>query len=59
MRVVRVQTSRNWKGRRIYLVGHRVHHGATGCSLIALGMILAYHDRRDWRRWIADLVKEL
>lgn len=36
------------KGRRVYLFGHRIHHGAVGVGLAVAGALLAYHDRRDW-----------
>lgn len=36
------------KGRRVYLFGHRIHHGAVGVGLALVGAVLAYHDRRDW-----------
>jgi hypothetical protein len=52
-------------GRRVWVFGQRVHHGATGCaliaagvsarslSLVAVGVALVIHDRRDWRVWVA------
>lgn len=37
--------------RRVHIAGRRVHHGAVGVALIALGVTLAIHDRADWRVW--------
>jgi uncharacterized membrane protein len=57
--------------QRIYVLGQRCHHGATGCALVALGVLLrgrmrplaaliggmlVFHDRHDWRAWF---VREL
>jgi hypothetical protein len=57
--MVRVVKGKKPAGRRVYIVGHRIHHGFTGCVLTALGICLAVHDRKDYRRWLKDLVKEL
>jgi len=35
-------------GRRVRVLGLRVHHGLLGASLAALGLVLVWHDRRDW-----------
>lgn len=40
-------------GRRVYLLGARVHHGLTGCVLALIGAALAWADRRDFP-WLAD-----
>lgn len=50
-------------GPRVWIVGQRVHHGATGAVLLAAarrrpwlafaGLALCAHDRRDWRAWFA------
>lgn len=37
--------------RRVWLCGQRVHHGAVGLGLIALGVALSVHDRADVRDW--------
>lgn len=46
-------------GMKFYVRTHRVHHGFTGMVFTAIGLTLAIHDRRDWRRWLKDLVREL
>lgn len=51
------------QGRRCWLVGQRIHHGAVGIT-VALGLVAtkhprlaaaallpAWHDRHDWRIW--------
>lgn len=50
-------------GRRVYVLGYRVHHGHTGLAiltagvvlgsrrLIALGALLCADDAWDWRHW--------
>jgi hypothetical protein len=50
-------------GPRIWVGGRRLHHGAIGCVLAVLGvalrkrpillgaLLLALHDRADWRVW--------
>lgn len=37
--------------RRVWLAGQRLHHGAVGVGMIALGTLLAVHDRRDVKDW--------
>jgi hypothetical protein len=32
---------------KVYVAGRRLHHGLTGCILIALGAALVAHDRAD------------
>lgn len=52
------------QGPRVWVCGQRLHHGATGCALVAaalgrrkprtlalIGCLLALHDRHDWRVW--------
>jgi hypothetical protein len=39
------------KLRRCWLFGQRMHHGPVGVAFIALGTLLAIHDRRDYRDW--------
>lgn len=50
------------RGRRVWVAGQRVHHGSVGVALLAVGvrrhrallavgLLLAAHDRRDWRDW--------
>jgi hypothetical protein len=48
---------------RCWIAGQRVHHGLTGCVLVATGaathrrvltatgVMLMLHDRADWRDW--------
>lgn len=50
-------------GPRCWIVGQRVHHGATGAAMVAAGimarqplvvaagLMLCAHDRHDWRTW--------
>jgi hypothetical protein len=40
------------KSLRIYIRGYRIHHGTIGCTLAAIGVLLATHDRADWRDWV-------
>lgn len=51
-------------GPRVWVAGQRVHHGSVGIALLAAGLrrhrtllaaglLLAAHDRRDWRAWFA------
>lgn len=35
-------------GYRVYICGRRLHHGLTGALLIPLGLLLCWHDRRDF-----------
>lgn len=42
-----------YKNRRLYLHGHRLHHGMVGSILAAIGAILMLHDRRD-APWTQD-----
>lgn len=54
---------RHPSGPRCWVVGQRVHHGATGCvllaaalllrrrALLAAGLVLCAHDRADARVW--------
>ena len=58
---------RHPNGPRVWIFGQRVHHGMTGCLLLAwsakfrrrrrliagLGLALCAHDRADWRAWFA------
>ncbi len=53
------------QGRRMWVVGQRLHHGATGCAMLSLvltrrtrplaliGAALIAHDRADWRIWFS------
>lgn len=52
MIVKMIPSPTNPRGRRVYIIKRRLHHGFTGCIFVALGTILALHDRRDWREWI-------
>jgi hypothetical protein len=56
---------RHPNGVRLYVAHQRIHHGATGCVLLAAATLrrkraallcaalLVAHDRRDWRVWFA------
>lgn len=58
-----VHIQRHPNGPRVYVAGQRLHHGATGCLLVAIGrrhralmlaaLALVAHDRNDWRVWFA------
>lgn len=37
--------------RRLWLAGHRVHHGLTGVLLLATGAALMLHDWKDRSLW--------
>ena len=39
--------------RRVWICGQRVHHGATGIVLAALGAALVAHDWKDRPVWFA------
>lgn len=56
--IVKVTTHKTYSGKRVYVIGHRVHHGFTGCLLVAFGSFLLVHDRKDFKRWFKDLIKE-
>jgi hypothetical protein len=34
--------------KRLYVFGVRIHHGAVGLALSAIGVALVIHDRADW-----------
>jgi hypothetical protein len=34
--------------KRLYVFGARIHHGAVGLALSAIGVALVIHDRADW-----------
>lgn len=36
------------RSRRVYVGRHRIHHGAFGVALTLIGVLCAYHDRRDY-----------
>jgi hypothetical protein len=37
--------------RRVWCCGQRIHHGAVGVGMIALGTLLCVHDRSDAYEW--------
>lgn len=56
--------------RRVYVAGRRVHHGLVGVAMVAAGIVLAVHDRKDFpwlpayevewpypHPWLASVVK--
>jgi hypothetical protein len=68
VRVVIVRVVSYPQGPRVWIVGQRCHHGATGAVLIVAalgrhgrartagiltGLLLCAHDRHDWRVWFA------
>lgn len=42
--------------RKLYVFGFRIHHGLQGCALVALGLILTFHDRKDFPWRLRDLL---
>lgn len=38
--------------RRLWLFKRRCHHGMVGCMVVSLGLLLAWHDRADYREWL-------
>lgn len=36
---------------QVWVFKRRWHHGATGCLAVLFGVLLAWHDRRDFRDW--------
>lgn len=47
-------------GPRLWICGHRVHHGLTGVLLVLAGVALAAHDRHDRASWFArELLHQL
>jgi hypothetical protein len=49
MTLFRLRVGRGFPWVQLEICGHRVHHGL-------IGLALAVHDGRDWRRWIPDLL---
>lgn len=60
----------NRKLRRVYFRGRRVHHGLVGAMMMAVGVVLVWHDRHDFpwlpvrevewpypHPWLASVVK--
>ena len=45
--------------RRVWVCGQRVHHGATGILLAALGAALVAHDWKDRPVWFARGAQEI
>lgn len=39
---------------RVYICGYRVHHGLVGAALAAAGILLVWHDRRDFPWPVVD-----
>lgn len=48
MAVIEVYRVEGAPGRRVTVLGARVHHGLCGVVLLGVGIALALHDRRDW-----------
>jgi hypothetical protein len=44
--------------RRVWVCGQRVHHGATGIALAALGAALVAHDWKDRPVWFSRGAQE-
>lgn len=43
-----------WRAWRCWIMGRRLHHGAFGLALVAVGLALVWHDRADYP-WRMDL----
>lgn len=56
-RLVRIDTAPG-RGARLYVCGHRCHHGLTGATLTLIGAVLMVHDWHDHNRWLGDLIRE-
>jgi hypothetical protein len=47
------------RDNKLWVAGHRLHHGLTGCAFVVVGAVLALHDRADYKKWVPDfLTKE-
>jgi hypothetical protein len=42
--------------RQVFVKGRRLHHGLVGAIAITAGLVLAVHDRKDFTRWIPDVL---
>ena len=42
--------------RQVFVKGHRLHHGLVGAVAILAGAVLAVYDRKDFTRWIPDVL---
>lgn len=38
----------DWQLKRCWVLGKRLHHGLAGAAMVAIGLALAVHDRKDW-----------
>lgn len=55
-RVRIVRYARTPSGLRCYVLGRRLHHFTAGLVLVAVGVVLCWHDRRDWRVCVSDFL---
>lgn len=46
--MITVNIDKHPDGARLYVLGRRVHHGAFGVALLAIGTWLVASDRRDF-----------
>ena len=44
--------------KRLYVFGARIHHGAVGIALSAIGLALVIHDRADWPFPLRDRARD-
>ena len=44
--------------KRLYVFGARIHHGAVGIALSAIGLALVIHDRADWPFPLRDRTRD-
>ena len=42
--------------RQVFVKGRRLHHGLVGAVAILAGAVLAVYDRKDFTRWIPDVL---
>jgi hypothetical protein len=46
-----IEVERHPNGPRVRITKQRVHHGTVGILIGVTGIMLAWHDRHDWRDW--------
>lgn len=52
-----VRIDRTDLGPRLYVRGHRLHHGLTGMIMTVFGFVLMVHDWHDARVWLSDAIR--
>lgn len=47
------------RDNKLWIAGHRTHHGLTGCVGCVISLALIIHDIKDRKKWVPDfLTKE-